>query len=195
MSDDTGSEGLERAMEFFKALANVQRLRILGLLAERPAVVKEIADVLKLSDATASHHLRILRQAGLLAVESDQQYRLYRLRTERLAEISQELLRIENLRAGAGPFPEGAYAEKVLRSFVKRGRLVAIPAQRKKREVILDWLAGHFELDRDYPEAEINARIGRFHPDFCTLRRELIITGRFSRDHGIYQRIPAEGGA
>ena len=136
---------LEEAMDFFKALAHKQRLRIIGLLATRPAVVQEIADQLELTPATASHHLRILRQAGLLSVESDQQYRQYRLREKRLRDVSRELLRLENLRAGAGPFPEGAYAEKVLRSFVKRGRLVAIPAQRKKRDVILDWLAGHFE--------------------------------------------------
>lgn len=180
---------LEEAMDFFKALAHKQRLRIIGLLATRPAVVQEIADQLELTPATASHHLRILRQAGLLSVESDQQYRQYRLREKRLRDVSRELLRLENLRAGAGPFPEGAYAEKVLRSFVKRGRLVAIPAQRKKRDVILDWLAGHFEEDRDYPESEVNAMIERFHPDFCTLRREFIMTKRFSRNRGVYRKV------
>ncbi len=181
--------GLEETMTVFKALAHLQRLRIIGLLASRPAVVQEIAEVLELSPATASHHLRILRQAGLLSVENDQQYRLYRLQEDRLQEVSQDLLRLENLQAGAGPFPEGPYAEKVLRNFVKRGKLSSIPAQRKKREVILDWLAGHFEADRDYPESEVNRLIGRFHPDFCTLRRELIITKRFTRSRGIYRKL------
>lgn len=179
---------LERTMDMFKALAHVQRLKIIGLLASRPAVVAEIADQLGLSTATASHHLRILRQAGLLSVESDQQYRQYRLEESRLKAVSKDLLHLENLRAGAGPFPEGAYADKVLRAFVQRGRLRAIPAQRKKREVVLDWLAGHFEAGRDYPEAEVNRIIERFHPDFCTLRRELIMTRRFTRQAGIYRK-------
>ncbi len=181
--------GLEETMTVFKALAHLQRLRIVGLLASRPAVVQEIADILELSPATTSHHLRILRQAGLLSVENDQQYRLYRLKEARLQELSQDLLRLENLQAGAGPFPEGPFAEKVLRTFVKRGKLRSIPAQRKKREVILDWLAGHFEEDRDYPESEVNALIGRFHPDFCTLRRELIMSRRFTRSRGVYRKL------
>ena len=188
---------LEETMTVFKALAHLQRLRIIGLLASRPAVVQEIADVLELSPATASHHLRILRQAGLLSVENDQQYRLYRLQEDRLMEVSKDLLRLENLQAGAGPFPEGPYAEKVLSNFVKRGRLTSIPAQRKKREVILDWLSGHFESGRDYPESEVNELIGRFHPDFCTLRRELIMTRRFTRSRGVYRKLTrsTKGGA
>jgi predicted transcriptional regulator len=69
-ADTALSPALERSMDFFKALAHVQRLRIVGLLAGRPAVVEEIAAALGLSAATVSHHLRILRQAGLLSVKA-----------------------------------------------------------------------------------------------------------------------------
>jgi len=179
---------LADSLDFFKALANPQRLKILGLLASRPAVVEEIAGALDLSVATASHHLRILRQAGLVDFESDQQYRVYRLRQRELKRMSQELLRLENLREEAGPFPEGAFEEKVLRSFVRRGRLTAIPAQRKKRDVILDWLAMQFEPGQRYPEAQVNEILGRFHEDFCTLRRELVDSRLLQRDRGRYWR-------
>lgn len=185
---------LERSLDFFKALAHVQRLRIVGLLAERPAVVEEIASALALTPATVSHHLRILRQAGLLHVKSDQQYRLYGLEERRLREASRELLRLDNLRAGVGPFPEDLFARKVLDTFLKRGRLVAIPAQRKKREVILDWLATQFVPGRSYPEAEVNALLTRFHPDYCYWRRELVMNRHLERERGVYRRREAAPG-
>jgi len=189
---DSGAPGqdLYRSLDFFKAMANPQRLKILGLLASRPAVVEEIAAGLEIGLATVSHHLRVLRQAGLVECRKDQQYRLYALRESRLREMAGELVRLENLRAGAGPFPEGEYEAKVLRAFVKRGRLQAIPAQRKKRMVVLDWLVGQFESDRRYEEAEVNSIIGRFHSDFCTLRRELIMMGLMQRERGQYWRTP-----
>ncbi len=185
---DPLSPTLERSIDFFKALAHVQRLRIVGLLAGRPAVVEEIAAALGLGPATVSHHLRILRQAGLLSVKTDQQYRLYCLEEKRLREAAREVLRLDNLRAGAGVFPEDLFARKVLDTFLKQGRLVAIPAQRKKREVILDWLAEHFAAGRDYPELEVNALLARYHPDYCFWRRELVMGKRLERERGVYRR-------
>lgn len=190
-ADTALSPALERSMDFFKALAHVQRLRIVGLLAGRPAVVEEIAAALGLSAATVSHHLRILRQAGLLSVKADQQYRLYGLEERRLREAARELLRLDNLRAGAGEIPQDLYARKVMDTFLKRGRLVAIPAQRKKREVILDWLAAQFAPGRDYPEPEVNALIERYHPDYCFWRRELVMGKWLERERGVYRRRPA----
>jgi len=184
----TPAPDLTDSLDFFKALANPQRLKILGLLASRAAVVEEITEALALSPATVSHHLRVLRQAGLVSARPDQQYRLYELQDRRLRQMSRELLRLENLRLGAGPFPEGAFERKVLDAFLKRGRLVGIPAQRKKREVVLRWLAGQFEEGRRYKEAEVNRIIGRYHEDFCTLRRELIMARLLARDGGIYWR-------
>ncbi|MHB1630128.1 MAG: DUF2087 domain-containing protein [Bacilli bacterium] len=37
--------------------------------------------------------------------------------------------------------------------------------------------------------AEVNEIIGRHHPDFATLRRELIGNGLMEREHGVYWRI------
>ncbi len=81
------------------------------------------------------------------------------------------------------------YQQKVLRAFLKQGRLVRIPAQRKKRDVILDVLAELFEPDRDYPEREVNLKLAEFHEDFFTLRRELIGRGLMTREGGVYRRV------
>jgi len=55
-----------RKAKFFKALADVTRLRILGLLAFREMCVCEIMVALDLTQPTASHHLGILANVGLL---------------------------------------------------------------------------------------------------------------------------------
>jgi hypothetical protein len=43
----------------------------------------------------------------------------------------------------------------------------------------------------EYPEAELNARIKRHHPDTATLRREMIMHGLMQRANGVYWRTPA----
>lgn len=77
---------------------------------------------------------------------------------------------------------------KIERTFFKDGRLVDIPAQRKKRTVVLERLLGEFELSRTYTEAEINTVLRRFHSDVCTLRREFIMEGMMVRSNGKYMR-------
>jgi DNA-binding transcriptional ArsR family regulator len=52
-----------------KALGEETRVRIVGLLVDRPLEVGEIADRLEVSQYNVSKHLRILREAGLVEVE------------------------------------------------------------------------------------------------------------------------------
>jgi ArsR family transcriptional regulator, arsenate/arsenite/antimonite-responsive transcriptional repressor len=67
-----------------KALADPMRLRILDLLAEQPAplCVCEITAVFARGQPTISHHLRVLRQAGLIAGKQEGSWVYYWL-TER----------------------------------------------------------------------------------------------------------------
>lgn len=55
-----------------KALADPHRLRILALLAAQPAAeplcVCDVESAFDLSQPTISHHLRVLREAGLIGV-------------------------------------------------------------------------------------------------------------------------------
>ena len=70
-----------------------------------------------------------------------------------------------------------------------------IPASRKKRAVILRWLAERFQVGARYPESAVNALIGRHHPDFATLRRELIGARLLNRANGVYWRPDEPPGA
>ena len=60
-----------------KALGEETRLRILRLLFKKPMSVKEITDRLKASQYNVSKHLRIMREAGLLEVETQGKERFY----------------------------------------------------------------------------------------------------------------------
>jgi hypothetical protein len=70
----------------------------------------------------------------------------------------------------------------VLRRFVHNGRLLAMPAARGKRLVVLDHLAGLFEPGRRYPEPVVNELLGRYHPDYAMLRRYLVDDGFLARE-------------
>ena len=63
----------------------------------------------------------------------------------------------------------------------------SIPAQRKKRIIILRRLLERFAPERDYPEREVNDLLRIAHDDVATLRRELVDYGFLVRDRGIYR--------
>jgi len=77
--------------KFFRALADTTRLRILGLLAVREMCVCEVMIALELTQPTASHHLRILENIGLVKDRKEGKWVFYSLndsgKTEKLLEI------------------------------------------------------------------------------------------------------------
>ena len=176
---------LDEMATVLKVLSDKTRLQIVGLLAERPRAVEELAGVTGLSAPTISHHLGRLRAADLVTSEREQYYTVYRLQEGRLQEIGKRLgggtIRI----SFEGP---DAYDRTVLDRFLVEGQLVSIPRQRKKRTVILRHLAALFAADRDYTEQEVNELLGRFHEDVATLRRELICEKFLDRSQGLYRR-------
>ena len=85
--------------------------------------------------------------------------------------------------------PEDQYAAVVLRAFVRHGRLTAIPAQQRKKEVVLLFLLDAcFADDRDYPEPEVNERLRQYHEDVAALRRYLVDARLMTRTAGVYRR-------
>ena len=70
-----------------EVLAEPNRRRILDLLrgGERP--VGELVAQMTLPQPAVSKHLRVLKDAGLVDVRAQAQRRLYRIRTEPLAEL------------------------------------------------------------------------------------------------------------
>jgi DNA-binding transcriptional ArsR family regulator len=178
-----------------KALSDASRLRIVGLLATRSYAVAELADDLSLSPGTVVHHLKRLRAAGLVEARPSHPYVEYSLRLDRLQAVGRLLDEIEHgdedRTSLPGPAGEAlpAFDAKVLRAFMDGERLVSIPAQEKKRLVVLAYLRERcFGEDREYPEKEVNQRLAIFHPDVASLRRYMIETGLMTRSAGVYRR-------
>jgi DNA-binding transcriptional ArsR family regulator len=71
----------------FAVLAEPNRRRILDELSQGERSVNELVECLSLSQPAVSKHLRVLREAELVASRVDKQHRRYRLRPERLQEI------------------------------------------------------------------------------------------------------------
>ena len=81
---------------------------------------------------------------------------------------------------------DGAFAEKVKRSFWRDGLIVAMPSQLKKRKVLLDLIARDFQPGRSYTEQEVNFMILDHYDDYCTIRREMVEMGLLRREKGLY---------
>jgi ArsR family transcriptional regulator len=89
----------------FKALGDPVRLRLLSLIASHPggqACVCEISETFDVSQPTISHHLKLLRSAGLLDCERRGTWVYYWVIPEALQQLS-AVLRVDDLPAVALP--------------------------------------------------------------------------------------------
>lgn len=165
----------EKLLEFFKALADANRLRIVGLLANNELTVEQMAEILNLRPSTVSHHLTRLSEAGLVSARAESYYNIYSLETASLERMAETLLARENLSAAAAGVNMDAFDSKVVRDFsLPDGRLKSIPSQQKKLDVILRHVAASFEPGRQYTEKEVNEILSRYHQDTAMLRRGLV---------------------
>jgi DNA-binding transcriptional ArsR family regulator len=81
-------------MDAFTALSDPTRRRIVEMLADGERPVGEIAAEFDISGPAVSQHLRVLLQAGVVAVRRDAQRRIYRLEGEGLSEIEAWVTRV-----------------------------------------------------------------------------------------------------
>ncbi|MBN1313628.1 MAG: DUF2087 domain-containing protein [Anaerolineae bacterium] len=178
---------LEARAQLFKALGHPVRLLIVNLAHIKPRHGEELATILNLNPATISHHLSLLTDAGLLSLKKDQYYHTYSLIGDVLNKTLDEIIRLPQAELMAN-VEEDAYRNKVLKSFLKRGRLVQIPRQFKKEQIVLEKIVEEFEPGREYLEREVNRILLEFHEDVAALRRGLIEHHLMKRDKGIYWR-------
>jgi len=179
---------MQQLLSFFRALADETRLRIVGLLAQQERSVEELATLLALRAPTISHHLAKLQGAGIIGMRREGTTHMYWLDGVALRSLSRDLLTPERSATWVASDNGAAWEDKVLHDFFAGERLKEIPASRKKRAVVLAWLADRFAADTAYPEAQVNAMLQRHHPDSATLRRELIGAGLLRREDNTYWR-------
>lgn len=190
-------------LALLKALADEQRLTMLGLMNWQERTVKELAEFLSLSEATVSHHISKLRNAGLLNIRMAGTQHFYMVNDTRLSAFKHYVAQIERpVVERQVTISDEAWIDalegwsekdkKVLRDYTFNEKLTQIPAKDAKWIIILRWIASKFEIDVRYTEREINAVILEIHPDYATIRRNMIAYGFMERERGgvYYWRTP-----
>ena len=86
----------------FRALGDETRLRLLELLAAGEFTVTELMESLGLGQSLVSHHLRTLRQAGLVSVRRDGRWIYYSTAGGALASTRLTIYELEPLRTANG---------------------------------------------------------------------------------------------
>jgi ArsR family transcriptional regulator, arsenate/arsenite/antimonite-responsive transcriptional repressor len=91
VSRPVGAANAEAAARAFKALADPIRVRLLSLIGSHAggeACVCELTGHFTVSDPTISHHLKVLREAGLVTGERRASWMYYRVVPEALAALA-----------------------------------------------------------------------------------------------------------
>ncbi|MFW5713351.1 MAG: metalloregulator ArsR/SmtB family transcription factor [Brevefilum sp.] len=173
-------------LAFFKALADANRLKLVGLLAENEATVEELAALLDISASTASHHLSKLAEIGLVSARAEGYYSVYRLETDTLESMAKKFLSEDTLPEVAKDLDRKAYDRKVLKDYLREdGSIEQLPTNRRKLDVILRYIAEHFEFGKIYTEKQVNEVIGDLNEDISGLRRDLISVGYLDRKRDV----------
>jgi hypothetical protein len=192
-----------------RMLVDQHRLRIVARAALQPVDVATLAAELRQPVPSVRRHIQGLVRAGLLERRGDAAApETYAARMDRVGELGRALVVLEREADPAASDPASAWPHdgepleatlnrldatpaerRTLRSFLVDGRLVAIPAQRARRDIVLRFLLERvFTDDRRYPEKEVNQRLALFHPDVAALRRYLVDERYVDRESGQYWR-------
>jgi DNA-binding transcriptional ArsR family regulator len=181
------TQDLDYVVDLFKALADPVRLRIMGLLVEEERCGQELAEMLKLAPGTVTHHLQVLRTLGLVAEERRPPYTYVKLDYSKLRQAILPFLKKERVQQFAAGPDVGLEKRRVLNAFFDGPVLKSIPAQRRKKEIILEEILRRLPARNSFKEATLSQLIKKIHPDFCTIRREFIMGRYMERRDGVYR--------
>jgi biotin operon repressor len=177
-------------VRLFKSLADPTRLRMIAAMVDRARCGQDLAAEVGVSPATVSHHLRVLSDAGLLRETRQPPYVFYQLDLEQLQAAVKTVSSPKRVRSLATSATVDDDTRDVLRAFFDGPRLLALPAQRRKKDIVLEELLRRLPRRREYKEPELNRFIEAVFQDFCTVRREWVMGGYMSREAGVYRLAP-----
>jgi hypothetical protein len=168
-------ESQPEVLDFVKAIASAERLRVIGALVRGRATQAEIAEQLHLPVRDVYNHLAFLVYVGVVR-EEDGWYELDEKSVESLARGQ-----FEGKRPQYEDKPEDV--RKVLKAYLSAdGMLKQIPTEKKKLLVILNFIVDAFAFDATYTEKEVNTVLRRFNLDTAALRRYLVDHGFMARE-------------
>lgn len=160
---------------FLKAVADSTRLKILSSLMEKPKFVEEIAMELNITVSTASFHLRKLLTAGFVVTKKEQYYQTYSINTRALDRSLKDIIK-ENREINVN-----AFKKEVIDECFLDGKLLALPVQIKKREVVLGEICKKFKKNKIYSDREVHLIISDIFDEFILVKNEMIKYGYLQR--------------
>ena len=167
----------QEMLHFVKALADADRLRMIGLLAQEPRRFSEISEQTGLHPADARRALDQLQHNGLVVLIDG----VYHLDDKKPETLTRRQLEGERSSYAPEPDLEESRRRVLAAHFKPDGKLKQIPLQPAKRQIILDFLINAFTTGANYTEKEVNLILSRFHPDTAALRRYLVDAGMLAR--------------
>lgn len=180
--DDDATVG---AVAVVRLLAEPARLRVFAAVVLGAGTRHEVTAATGLDVREVLGALRRLADGGLVELTGD-----------RVAPVDGALGALARRTVAPEPVEDLGYTDErvatVLRTFVRNGRLLGLPAQHNRRIVVLEHVAQSFEPGVEYSEAEVNAALVAWCDGGCvdhvTVRRYLVDAGLLRRENGVYAR-------
>jgi len=168
-------------IDFVKALAHADRLKIVGMLAKKPVRRSEIVEGLSLPSREVFNHLAFLEHVGVVQKRDD----IFELDMNGLERLVRRQLGGKS--PAYTPDPDlGKDRQKVLATFLNAdGTIRQVPnsrTQAAKFRLILEYILAAFVPGAIYTEKEVNSILQRFNEDVAGLRRDLIDAGMLARE-------------
>ncbi|SED57753.1 hypothetical protein SAMN05216489_03826 [Streptomyces sp. 3213] len=175
--------------QLFRLFAEQNRVRAFAAVALGAETTEQVAEVAGLTPKGTALALLKLREQGVLKTMDDGELRVDYDLFRNLAREAQEP-------AEEGPVTGDEHTDMILRTFVRGGRLIRLPAQWTRKQVVLQHIAEQtFAPGVEYPERTVNEKLRAWcdegEVDHVTLRRYLVDLHHLRRGDGIYQRVGA----
>lgn len=185
---------LSRLVNFHKTLGDPTRIRILALLRHGPLHGQAIAGKLGLKPPTITHHMAKLRDIGLINERREKNTIYFSLNVKKLEYSATAILNLVSEHQNNEEFKTTEFERnQVLQNFFTiDGKLKQLPAQRKKKIIVLAHIVKGLKIGVTYDEKEMNDYLKQFFEDYATLRRELIMNHFMYRENNKYEMNPPE---
>ncbi|MEK4509567.1 DUF2087 domain-containing protein [Paenibacillus anaericanus] len=190
---------LDKIVNYHKALSDPTRIKILILLAGGELNGQVLADKLYVTPATITHHTAKLREASLINERREKNTVYFSLNhyfIKNTATATADLIYKDTNTTGGLEqmnIQQQRLKESVSKNFfTSEGKLKHLPAQLKKKLIVLQQLVSALEPNHPYTEKEINEFIKQYHDDYATIRREFIMHQYMIRDRENYTVNPQE---
>jgi hypothetical protein len=162
-------------------LAEEERLRVYAAVLLGAGTPSEVAERSGVPPRDVVVALRRLETGGLLNIV-DGRY------VAETGEFKDAVREYGPENAPEEPLEPDRQRAAVLRTFVRDGRLLRVPAARAKRRIVLEHIAACFEPGVRYPERAVDAILRAWYDDYAALRRYLIDEDLMAREAGLYWR-------